>query len=271
MTSQVPARHHRAFPFLVSLPFGELLPAALAGILLAALPTAALPAGALTFLTEENLPYNYTQGGRPAGLSTDIVTEAAKRASVSMSIQSLAWDEAYRRGQADKDSCLYSVARLENRENLFQWVGEIAVNKWAVFGRGDFAKQVKKVSDLRPYKIGGVATDAKIEFLRSNAVTNIREVVRDEQNPPRLFLKPDDPNFIDLWVTGYYAAGPIAETAKSGPIKLVLVIREQPLWLACSPRTGKDVVKGLTDALNAMKRDGTHKRMIEAMEKRVAR
>ena len=228
-------------------------------------------AHALTFLTEENPPYNFTQAGQPVGLSTEIVTEATKRAGVSMQVVSIEWDEAYRRGQADKDSCLFSVARLENRENLFQWGGEIALNKWAVFGRGDFNKPVKALADLRPFKIGGVVTDAKVDYLKANAVTNIKEVVRDESNPPRLFLKPEDANYIDLWATGYYAAGTIAAAAKAGPIKLVYVFREQSLWLACSPRTAKDVVKKLSDAMASMKKDGTQKRLIDAMEKRVTR
>jgi polar amino acid transport system substrate-binding protein len=248
--------------------FSRIRSTALLGAFLGAV---ALPATAITFLTEENPPYNHTRGGKPAGLSTDIVTEAAKRAGLAADIKFLDWEEAYQRAQADKDACLYSVARLENRENLFQWVGEIAVNKWAVFGRSDFNKPIKSVTDLRPFKIGGVATDAKVETLRNSAVTNVLEVVRDEMNPPRLFLKQDDPNRIDLWVTGYYAASATAAAAKAGPIKLVYVLREQPLWLACSPRTGKDVVKKLSDAIAAMKKDGTHKRLIDAMEKTVAR
>ena len=90
-------------------------------------------------------------------------------------------------------------------------------------------------------------------------------------NPPRLYLKPGDPNHIDLWITGYYSAGDIATAAKAGPVKLVRVIREQPLWLACSPRTSKEQVKKLADALASMQKDGSHKRSIDAMEKRVAR
>lgn len=236
-----------------------------------ALSMAATSVHAVTFLTEENPPYNFTQAGKPAGVATEIVTEMARRAGVPMVIRVLNWDDAYQRAQADKDTCLYSTARLENRENLFQWVGELAVNKWALFGRSDFNKPIKALADLRPFKIGGVAADAKLEFLRSNAITNIREVVRDDQNPPRLFLKPDHPNYIDLWVTGYYSAGDIAAAAKAGPIKFVRLIREQPLWLACSPRTTKEQVKKLSDALESIQKDGTQKRLIDAIEKRVAR
>lgn len=229
------------------------------------------PAGALTLVTEEDPPYNYTSGGKPVGLSTEVVIEMARRAGIAIDIKTMPWDDAYRAGQADKDTCVYSMARLENRENLFNWVAEIAVNKWAVFGRKDFDKPVKVLTDLRKLKIGGIVQDAKVEYLKSNAVTNIREVVRDEENPPRLFLKPDDPKYIDLWITSYYAGMDIAARAKAGPVKVVYVLREQPLWLACSPRTGKDVVKKLSAARATMDKDGSYRRILQEYEKKAGR
>ena len=247
----------------------ELLRLALLAVLIS-ISMAAAPLQALTFLTEDNPPLSFAVKGKPAaGASTEIVTEMARRAGLPADIKVMEWDEAYARAQADKDTCLYSTARLENRENQFQWVGELVVNKWAVFGRSDFARPVKTLNDLKPLKIGGVAVDAKIEFLKSRAITNIREVVRDEQNPPRLFLKPEDPNYIDLWVTGYYSGNEIAHKAGTGPVKMVYMFREAPLWLACSPRTDKGDIKKLTDALAAMNRDGSRKRIIDAIEQRV--
>jgi len=239
-------------------------------VLLAATAVATSPLHALTFFTEENPPFSFALKGKPAaGASTEIVNEMAKRAGVSADIKVMEWDEAYSRAQADKDTCLYSTARLENRENQFQWVGELVVNKWALFGRSDFARPVKSLNDLKPLKIGGVALDAKVEFLKSRAITNFREVVRDEQNPPRLFLKPTDPNYIDLWVTGYYSGNEIAQKAKAGPVKMVYMFRETPLWLACSPRTDKASIRKLTDALAAMDKDGSRKRILDTIESRV--
>jgi polar amino acid transport system substrate-binding protein len=235
--------------------------------LAASLALLPLSAHALIFLTEENPPFNFTAAGKVTGASTEIVTEMAKRAGVRADIRALAWDAAYLRAQADRDTCLYSTSRLENRERLFQWVGPIGVNKWALFGRENFSRPIKSVADLRLLKIGGVEADAKVEFLKANAVTNIKEVARDDQNPPRLFLKPDHPNYIDLWVAGYYSGLPTAQRAKAGPVKLVYMLREQELWVACSPRTDKAVVKQLVDALAAMEKEGVIKRVAESLEK----
>jgi polar amino acid transport system substrate-binding protein len=230
-------------------------------------PPTAIAAQPLTLVTEENPPFNYTVDGKPAGMSTEIILEMARRAGVALQIRSLPWSDAYEQGQTRSDTCIYSMSRLPNRERLFAWVGEIGVNKWAVFGKTDFSKPVKSLADVRPFKVGGVAADSKVEFLRTNAVTNIKEVPRDELNPPRLFLERTHPDHIDLWVTGMYAADDVAAKAKAGPVKLVYVIREQPLWLACSPRTAGDTVKQLAAALNSMQKDGTYQRIVSAYDK----
>src|SRR5258708_1558028 len=126
-------------------------------------------AQSIAFLTEENPPFNFAQGGKPAGISTDILNEMIKRAGVKARFEILPWDSAYRRAQAEKDTCLYSTARLENRERLFRWIGPIATNKWVLVAKSDFSDTIKNDADARKYKIGAVKTDAKAEFLRSKA------------------------------------------------------------------------------------------------------
>jgi polar amino acid transport system substrate-binding protein len=229
---------------------------------------AATPAHALTLLAEENAPFNYTEGGKPTGISTDIIIEMARRAGVPVQIQFQAWETAYPAAQSDKDTCVYSTARLENRERLFQWVGPFTTNRWAVFGKSDFAAPVKSFADLRKFKIGGVAADAKIDYLMTKAVTNFRLYGSDAQVPPKLLLKKDDPNYIDLWVTGYYAAKKVAAAAKVTDLKMVFVVREEDLYLACSPRTAKADIKKLSDALEAMTKEGLVKKTVDAYEKR---
>ncbi len=231
---------------------------------------AAAPAHALTLLTEENPPFNFTEGGKLTGIATDIVNEMAKRAAVPLQTRVQTWESAYQSAQADKDTCLFATARLENRERLFQWVGPLASNRWAMFGKSDFAVPVKGFADMRRLKIGGIESDAKVEYLMTKGVTNFRLYASDAQIPPRLMLKKDDPNHIDLWVTGVFSAKSVAAAAKVKNLKQVFVVREEDLYLACSPRTAKADVKKLADALAAMVKDGFVKKTTETYEKRFA-
>lgn len=238
-------------------------------ILLAAL-CAAPAAHALDVVTEENPPFNFTDNGKLSGLSTEVVVEIGRRARVPLTFSVLPWPQAYDRAQTKSNTCLYSTARLENRERLFKWVGPLAQNSWALFAKKDFKDPVKSLADARPYRIGGVTNDAKIMWLRENAVTNVVTVDEDRQVPPLLTLDRKKNGGVDLWVTGLYAQKAAARAAGVDDIKLVLKLRDEPLWLACGPSVAGATVKAMNDALESMKKDGSLGRIVEAYDKRFA-
>jgi polar amino acid transport system substrate-binding protein len=227
----------------------------------------AAPASALTFITEENPPLNYTQSGRVAGYATEVVTEMAKRARVPLKFEVMPWAKGYVAAQAGRDNCLYSVARLENRENLFQWVGPIAFNRWAVYGRTDFAGTIQGLDDLKPHRLGAVTFDAKGDYLKAKSIVNVLLVEDDRENPPRLFLPQTDANYIDLWVTSQFGAARTAG-ARFKDLKLVYTIRDVPSWLACSPQVPRDVVGRLAGALSSMGKDGTLEKIARSYDRR---
>ena len=236
--------------------------------LLAVLLIASQPALALKLLTEENPPLNFTEGKKLTGMATEVVQEMGKRAKMKLDIEVMAWNKAYEKAQADKETCLYSTARLPNRENAFKWVGPIAANKWGLFALGGFKQEIKSLKDARPFRIGGVARDAKTEFLKQEGVTNIFEVEDDRLNPGKLTLNRKEAQKIDLWITSVANAKRVAAQAKVTDLKLVYLVREAESFLACSPRTAPATLKALADALDGMKKDGTYAKIIGSYESR---
>src|SRR5262249_49554522 len=97
----------------------------------------------LSFLTEEDPPFHYTENGKIAGSVTEIVQQISIRSGHPASIEMLPWDVAYGRAQGEKNTCLFATARLEHRERLFLWVGPLATNLWALYARGDFAVPIR--------------------------------------------------------------------------------------------------------------------------------
>jgi polar amino acid transport system substrate-binding protein len=236
--------------------------------LMAGLLLAPQPALALTLLTEENPPLNYTEGKKLTGMATEVVQEMGKRAKMKLDFEVMAWNKAYEKAQADKETCLYSTARLPNRENAFKWVGPIAANKWGLFALGGFKPEIKSLNDAKPFRIGGVARDAKTEFLRQWGVTNIVEVEDDRLNPGKLTLNRKEAQKIDLWIASAVTAQRVAERANVPGVKLVYLVREEDSFLACSPRTSAGALKALAAALDAMKKDGAYREIIKAYERR---
>jgi polar amino acid transport system substrate-binding protein len=235
---------------------------------LAALLLGTQPALALKLLTEENPPLNYSENKKLTGMATEVVQEMGKRAGMKLDFEVMAWNKAYEKAQADKETCLYATARLPNRENAFKWVGPIAVNQWGLFALGGFTPVIKSLADARPYRIGGVARDAKTEHLKQNSVTNIFEVEDDKLNPGKLTLNRKEAQKIDLWITSVATAKRVAAQAKVTDIKLVLAVHEAESYLACSPRTSAATLKALADALEGMKKDGSYVKIIKAYESR---
>jgi polar amino acid transport system substrate-binding protein len=236
--------------------------------LLALLILPAQPALALKLLTEENPPLNYTEGKKLTGMATEVLQEAGKRAKVKLEFEVMAWSKAYEKAQADKETCLYSTARLPNRENAFKWVGPIAVNKWGLFALGGFKTEIKSLTDVRPFRVGGVERDAKTEYLKQNGVTNVVEVKDDKLNPAKLTLNRKEAQKIDLWITSVANAKQVAAQSKVTDIKLVFVGREVESFLACSPRTAPATLKALADALDTMKKDGSYDKIVKSYEGR---
>ena len=222
----------------------------------------------LSFLTEENPPFNYTENDKVVGSATEIVQQMSARSGHPAVIEMLPWDSAYVRAQAERNTCVFATARLENRERLFLWIGPLGNNLWALYGKGDFAVPIRTLKDLAPYRIGAVTRDAKGEFLRENAITNLKFVRDDRENPARLLLPADNPDHIDLWITSFYSGRSIAKAAKVSDVKLVFIAAEQPLYLACNPQTDRNVVRALSEALETLRADGSLARINALYEKK---
>lgn len=235
----------------------------LATSLFAGMLLSSQPALGLKLLTEENPPLNYTENKKLVGMGTEVLQEAGRRAKVPLQFEVMAWSQAYEKAQADKETCVYSTARLPSRENIFKWVGPVAVNRWGLYALPGFKPQIKTLADVKPFRVAGVERDAKTEFLKQANITNILEERDDRLNPAKLTLNRKEAQKADLWITSVATAKKIAAQAKVPDIKLVYLVNVQESFLACSPRTAPATLKALGDALEAMRKDGSYEKIVK--------
>ncbi len=218
-------------------------------------------ASAVEFLTEENYPFSFTKSGKVVGASVDVVAEAAKRAGIAANIKSGDWLTIYKRSQTEPETCIFSIARLPDRENLFKWVGVIAQNKWSIFAAPTNDTKLAKLEDVRKFKLGAVAGDAKAIYVRNKSISLYREFDNLDKGLQSLYAAAGAPGKIDFFIAGAYEAPRAAKALKLAPPKDVLAVHEVNLSLACSTRTANDTVSKLQDALEKMRADGTMKRL----------
>jgi polar amino acid transport system substrate-binding protein len=218
-------------------------------VLVCALALTTLPACALELLTEENPPFNYAINGVPGGPATQIVKEMARRAEIPGEVKLLVWKDAYERA-LNGDACVFSTARNAQRFDLFQWVGPIMRGQYSAFGRDGFKGQVKRVDDLKTYRIG-VVNDARAAYLKERGFTNLVIFDSDRDIPKQLGAG------VDLWVTQALRAGEIASAAGVTDLKEVFAaILAQDYFLACGKKVSAQTVAKLSDAIAAMRKDG---------------
>lgn len=225
------------------------------------------PAHALTLLTEENPPLNYTEGGRVTGYATEVVAEIGKRARIPIKFQAMPGKEAFELAQVARDACMYSILRIEDREPLFQWVGPIAFDRRGVYAHRDFAGPIKSLDDLKRHRNGAATSDATAGYLKAWGVASLLPVDDDRENVARLFLPGTDANFIDLWVTRLAGARKTAGP-RAKDLKLVYTIREVPAWLACSTKVPREIAGKFIGALTSMNKDGAMQKIVTRYEGR---
>lgn len=204
----------------------------------------------ITLLTEDYPPFNMQlKNGKVGGLSTDIVQEMFRRTQFSYTIALEPWVRAYNSAILDKNTCVYSTTRTENREQQFKWVGPLVENPWVLYVRPDGPK-IYSLEDARRYKIGGYQGDAISQYLIARGF-NVELVIRDELNIRKLETKR-----IDFWATGKYSGIYLLKREKAKAQKPILVFNTMFMFLACNPNMSNQIIYKLNEALHEMQNDG---------------
>jgi polar amino acid transport system substrate-binding protein len=236
----------------------------LAVAVVATLLAGAASAQNLRLVTEESYPFQYMENKKLTGMAVDVVSEMAKRAGVPVEHELMSWKDAYERAQRDRNTCVYSTARLENRERLFHWVGPIVENRWAAFAKAGATQKPKALGDLRYVRVGVLDGDAKATFLMDNGIAAaLNKVSDDALNPPKLTANKNEPGKIDTWVTGYYSAQTVAAKTGVKDIEHLFTFETSPNYLACNFGVAADKLQKLGAALDAMRKDGTWQQIVD--------
>lgn len=222
--------------------------------IVAAVFAASLHAADLTLTTEDSPPYNMSDGGKIIGIGTDKIREIMARAAIGYQIELLPWKRAYDSALHLPDTCVYSTTRTAERENLFKWVGPVAVSEWVLFGRADRKYKLNTLEDARSLRIGTYNGDVRDSYLRARGF-QVDTVIDDTLNPKKLLA-----DRIDLWASGKFEGRAI--TVHNGwgdKLVPVLSFNKAELYLACNRSLPDAVIERLNAVLAAMNKDGTAK------------
>lgn len=233
--------------------------------------TAAAPAtiGSITFMTEDYPPYNYYENGNLKGISVDILHSVLTRLRVpedDKRIRILPWARGYKTVLETPNTCLFSMNRSPEREQLFQWVGPIAPNTIVVLARKDRHITVSNGDDLNNYTIATIQDDIAHNMLLKHGYLDNKIV----KNPyATSIIEMLNRKRVDAWAYDETVARYFIRQAGYTPndYERVFLLDSFDTYFAFNWDTDLQLVQKFREAFNALKEEGKVEEIIHSYTK----
>jgi polar amino acid transport system substrate-binding protein len=140
-------------------------------------------------VTGELPPYYYTANGKVTGYATEVVEASLREAGMRGNFTSLPWTRALRQAQLGENVLIYALARNEEREALYKWVGQITVSRTIIYGLAGKPLQIDSLADAKRYVVGTMLGDIRESYLLKAGFikgVNLETVTSDEANYQKL-------------------------------------------------------------------------------------
>lgn len=200
-------------------------------------------------------PPNQSQGvdGRLWGMSVEVVQEIQRRVGNTDAIAVVPWARGYANLQGGANTMLFTVARTEERDSAFKWVGPIDERLYALYVRADAPPGPNGLAEARNLgRIGVYRDDARDQILTKENFTNLDRTTESLANVRKLMAKR-----IDAFASSPSEIGDLLDRAgyRKEDVREALVFARMQGYIAFSKATPDEVVKPWETAFEAMKRD----------------
>ncbi len=218
----------------------------------------------LTILTENSGENNYLdKNGQITGHNTDIVREIMKRLNLRFTIRMVPWKRGYREALSKPNVVLFSMTRTFKREKLFKWVGPMYVTKFSLYKKKGSDITIHTLDDAKKVRlIGCYRDDVREKLLSGLGFSNLSSLFGEDANLRNLKLLML--GRIDLWISSDHIVFKIAKDIgiDHNNVEEALTIMRAYVYLAFSKGTDDTIVNEWQYTLDAIKKDGTYKRIM---------
>ncbi|WP_070963295.1 substrate-binding periplasmic protein [Vibrio sonorensis] len=208
----------------------------------------------LTVMTEDFPPFGYiNKDEQLTGIAVEMVQFVMKELELEQEIQVLPWSRAMKRIETQSNMVLFSVARTEEREAKFRWVGPLLSDGVYFYHRSTSTQPTRLFSDAKTWDHIAV-TDSYPEhaFLENHGFTNLWLTSNPSENV-RLLIG----GRVDAFVAGEFAVPNLLSkqniamsSVKNSGIKLFDV----DLYIAFSKDTPQTLLDSWQVALDKLKK-----------------
>lgn len=217
------------------------------------------------FVTEHLPPFQIDQQGVVGGFATKILQAAIKETTLTSRYQILSWSRAYNLTQTRPNTCIYSIARTAQREQMFYWVDTITQTDSHFIGLTDRTDiQIRSIDDAKKYNVAVLKDDVTHQLLLSHGFKEYKNlyVVNNTRSLLKLLTLRNNIDLIladNLTVT--YRA--LYNNMAPDTFKIFLQVNKQPLnfYLACNLESDSQGLKQLEQGFLTIKQNGLHDKL----------
>jgi len=225
-------------------------------------------------LTEHLPPFQIDTPGAATGFATDIVRQTFQDAGISYQIEFQSWSRAYQLALRDPNTCIYSISKSKDRQELFNWVGELSYNTTAIYGMANRRDIVlHSLEQAKNYVTAVTRDDVTHHYLLQHGFEEGKNLYVLENVSSMLNVLANRRQGIDLVIINETILKYRAIEAGLAPAEFhkLLVLPDLPLdfHLACSLKTPTAVVTQLRRSLQAMKADGRFDKIVAGWSERL--
>lgn len=210
-------------------------------------------------VTEHLAPFQIVNGRTITGLSTEIIQATMKEANLTYSLEAHAWSLSYNSALKEKNTCIYSLAHLPQREALFQWIGHITQSTTSLYALKSHPVSIKNLEDAKRYKIAVIKDDVTHHFLISKGFIENENLYVMNNYDALLKLLEIPSRQIDLVVMNDDLLNNRLDNAEEvSKYKNVYLFKDftMDFYFACSLNTDKTIVSSLIQAMKNLEKSG---------------
>lgn len=201
--------------------------------------------------TEQNPPYNFLENGKVKGKATLLLEQLFQKSGHTIfenNIYLLPWTIGYHEVLNKKNTIIYSMARLPEREALFRWVGPIGKMTLGVIAKKSRHMIISTPDALHNYKIAtipGTSTEKALFDIGFRAEELDRFANLSSQ------LKKLKENRVDAIAFSVEAVWQLLQEMESdlSEYEVIYVLKESDLYFAFSKETNAQLIAELNETL----------------------
>jgi len=204
----------------------------------------------IEILAEDLFPLHYIKDNKVVGSSIDLIKKIMAEAKLDYKIKIQPWARIYHVAQYKKNTLLLSIARIQEREPLFKWIGLTFHTKYALYGTNDkvIAADIP-LKALDKYRIAIIRKSAIHQFLAAKGLHNFQLVSTYSQAIKMLLTDRVD---LISGVSHFFIKNCLRLQLNCQPIKAVYHFKKPSsnIFMAMSNNTDANIIQRIQNAYN---------------------